>query len=653
MTEAALPQGSSAASRAAWLTDALWAAGPPLLFGLRLWASVCLALYIAFWLELDNAFWAGTTAAIVCQPHLGASLRKGWYRLVGTVIGAVAIVVMTACFPQDRAAFFVTLALWGAACAFVATLLRNFASYAAALAGYTAAIIASDQLGAVGGLNGQAFLLAVYRASEICIGIACAGIVLAATDLGSAQRRLATLFAAISTEISSRFTGTLANAGAGFEETQTVRRELVRRLIALDPVIDEALGESAQLRYHSPVLQIALDGLLSAMAGWRSVSVVLARSPDERARQEAGAVLARVPEELRLRPEQSEPTGWIANPTRLLRACDAAVRRLVALPARTPSLRLLADQTAEVLSGISHALNGLALLVDDPARPVLFRSRGSRRLRFPDWLPPLVNAGRAFVVIGAAELFWVVTAWPGGANAITFAAIGVILFAPRADQAYATGIGFTIGSFLTVVIVAALVFAALPNVETFATFSLIIGLALVPLGAVFAIQWQPAIFTGMITVFVPLLAPTNPMSYDPQQYYNAALAIVPGVGAAVLSFRLLPPLSPAFRTRRLLTLTLRDLRRLATGPIPRTPGDWEGRMFGRFAALPNQAQPLQRSQLMAAFSVGSEIIQLRHIVSRLELETTLERRTNRSRLSPGQRIAHVSLPRGSAKPVGD
>jgi len=238
-------------------------------------------------------------------------------------------------------------------------------------------------------------------------------------------------------------------------------------------------------------------------------------------------------------------------------------------------------------------------------------------------------------------------------KAITFAAIGVILFAPRADQAYATGIGFTIGSFLTVVIVAALVFAALPNVETFATFSLIIGLALVPLGAVFAIQWQPAIFTGMITVFVPLLAPTNPMSYDPQQYYNAALAIVPGVGAAVLSFRLLPPLSPAFRTRRLLTLTLRDLRRLATGPIPRTPGDWEGRMFGRFAALPNQAQPLQRSQLMAAFSVGSEIIQLRHIVSRLELETTLERRTNRSRLSPGQRIAHVSLPRGSAKPVGD
>src|ERR1700680_5077692 len=139
------------------VADALCSAGPALLFGLRLWAAVCLALYIAFWLELDNAFWAGTSAAVVCQPRLGASLRKGWFRMIGTVVGAVAIVVLTACFPQDRGIFLVSLALWGAACALVATLLRNFAAYSAALAGYTAAIIAGDLLGATGGANGEAF----------------------------------------------------------------------------------------------------------------------------------------------------------------------------------------------------------------------------------------------------------------------------------------------------------------------------------------------------------------------------------------------------------------------------------------------------------------------------------------------------------------
>src|SRR6202163_3841882 len=192
------PQRSSVIFDPRWTADAARMIGPPLLFGLRLWASVCLALYVAFWLELDNAYWAGTTAAIVCQPHLGASLRKGWFRMIGTLVGAVAVVVLTSFFPQDRGPFLVGLALWGAGCALVATLLRNFAAYSAALAGYTVAIIASDQLGATGGPNGQAFMLAVFRASEICIGIVCAGVVLAGTDFGGARRRVATLLAAIS-----------------------------------------------------------------------------------------------------------------------------------------------------------------------------------------------------------------------------------------------------------------------------------------------------------------------------------------------------------------------------------------------------------------------------------------------------------------------
>src|SRR5215470_18042466 len=119
------------------LTESLSAYGEPLLFGLRLWASVCLALFVAFWLQLDDPFWAGTSAAIVCQPQLGASLRKGWFRMIGTVVGATKIVVLTACFPQDRIAYLGLLALWCSICAFVASVLRNFTSYAAALAGYT------------------------------------------------------------------------------------------------------------------------------------------------------------------------------------------------------------------------------------------------------------------------------------------------------------------------------------------------------------------------------------------------------------------------------------------------------------------------------------------------------------------------------------
>ena len=120
---------------------------------------------------------------------------------------------------------------------------------------------------------GCAGLPAIYRASEVCIGIVCAGIALAGTDLGGAQRRLAALFAALSAEVTGLFAGTLALAEPGLPETLPVRRALIRRVIALDPIIDEAIGESSQLRYHSPVLQTAVDGLFAALAGWRTVAV--------------------------------------------------------------------------------------------------------------------------------------------------------------------------------------------------------------------------------------------------------------------------------------------------------------------------------------------------------------------------------------------
>jgi uncharacterized membrane protein YccC len=339
------------------------------------------------------------------------------------------------------------------------------------------------------------------------------------------------------------------------------------------------------------------------------------------ARQEADAVLRNIPQDLRS-AECGVPPGWMADPVRPRRACETAARTLIALHAGTPSLRLLADQTAKVLAGISDALDGLALLVSAPARSVP-RRRGVP-IRVPDWLPSLVNAGRAFVTIGAVAIFWIFTEWPNGATAIAFAAIAVLLFAPRADQAYATAAEFVAGIALGTVFSAIIKFAVLPGLETFEAFSIVIGLYLVPGGALRAQPWHTTMFTYMTAYFCNYIDAENEMSYDTLVFYNTSLAIVAGSGAAALSFRLLPPLSPAFRARRLLRLTLRDLRRLAAGPIPWTVEDWEGRMYGRLAALPDAAEPLQRSQLLAALTVGTDIIRLRHVAPRLGLDSDLD-----------------------------
>jgi uncharacterized membrane protein YccC len=515
--------------------------------------------------------------------------------------------------------------VWCAGCAFVATLLRNFASYTAALAGYTAAIIAGDLFGAVRGVDANAaLLLAVSRASEICIGIVCAGIVLAGTDFGGARRRLAAQFADLSAGITTSFTRTLAMAVREFADTQPVRREFVRRVVALDPVIDQTFGESAQVRYHSPVLPSAVDGLFTALSGWRDVANHLRGLPAGETRREAAALLECVPPQLRSTSQPGALEHWIRDPVALHKICELTVRRLIALPAVTPSLRLLADKAAEAFAGIADALNSLALLAGEPARPI--PHRGSKYVRVPDWLPALVNAVRAFVTVGAIALFWIGTAWPSGGCAIISAAIVVLLLlGPPPNKLTAPPYSLPWGAVLDLVLTAIVAFAVLPGlgVERFAGLSLVLAVCLVPMGTLLAHArhgWRVGLFTAMTALFLPLLQPTNPMTYNPGVFYNVGPVIVVGAGIAALSFRLVPPLSPAFRARRLLALTLRDLRRLA---VNRSQPDWQRHVHGRLIAMPDEATPLQRAQLLAALSVGSEIIHLRHTARDLGLGSKL------------------------------
>jgi uncharacterized membrane protein YccC len=542
--------------------------------------------------------------------------------MVGTLVGAAAIVVFTACFPQDRGTFLLVLALWGGLCACLATLLRSFSAYAAALAGITAFVIASDQLGEVGGLNGDAFTLAITRATEILIGIGSAEIVLAGTDLGDAPSRLASALGSLAEQITKGFVATIESGGSQFAATQAVRRDFLRRIIALDPQIDEAIGESSGLRYHSSTLQDASDGLFAAMAGWREIAVLFSRMPEDHAREEAALVLQHIPSELHPGADGDARNQWMAAPIGVRRVCDAAVRQLMTLPADTPSLRHIAIETAQVFSSIAHTLDGLALLVDDPACP----ARGFRRvrLRVSDWLPSAINGLRAILVIGVMSLFWIVTAWPSGALAIVWASIVAIRFAPRAEAAYDGALNFSLGNVFALILAAIMEFSVLPQLQSFLGFSIAVGLYLVPIGALAAQSWRSGMFAAMSSYLIPLLMPENHMSYDTVRFYNSGLALVAGSAFGAFAFRLLPPLSAAARTRRLLALTLHDLRRLAAGGVAWTEGEWQSLVYGRLAALPEEASALQRAQLLTALSVGFAMTQLRRIACRFASNIDLE-----------------------------
>jgi uncharacterized membrane protein YccC len=597
-----------------WLRAAL----PALLYGVRLWAAVCLALFVAFRLELDNPSWAGTSAAIVCQPVLGASLRKGWFRMIGTVIGGIAAVVLSACFPQSRAGFLLGLAMWAGVCAFIATLLRNFASYAAALSGYTAAIIAGDELGAVGGASGNAFNLAVARSTEICIGIVCAGLVLATTDLGGTRRRLATLLASLSGEVAGGLMRALQLPGSMQAASRTERRRLILRVSGLGTVIDQAAGEISSWHVGPRGLQAAANSLFDALTAWRAVANRLEFGPEAGA--EAPRVRECLPTILTTVEGVRDPARWRSDPLGMRAVMRTAARRLVALPAETPSLRLLCDRTAEGLLALCRTMTGV-LMLSGPSRAQGLRR--AVRLRVPDLMPALINGVRAFLTISAAALVWIWTAWPSGATFIVFAMVAITLFAPQEDAAYAMARSFTIGTALTAVFAAVVAFALLPNRTSFAGFCAVIGLVLVPAGALSGQPWQQALFVALEANFIPLLGPSNPEIYDPLQFYNAAVALLSGIAFAMLAMRLLPPMPPALRARRLLALTLRDLRRLTHNKVPPSSEEWKGKIYSRLSAIPDSVDNLQGARLASALTLGSGIIRLRRIAHRFGLDAEL------------------------------
>src|SRR5690606_30646719 len=171
---------SRARMRAPWhrharrvLQDWSGTEGQRWIFVLKTLFAAFLALWIAFRLGVDSPRSARMTVFIVALPSSGLVLEKGFYRLVGTLVGCGAALAIVGLFPQQPMLLFIALAIWVALCTGGSTLLRNARSYGFVLAGYTACMIAipaiDDPLGV--------FNLAVARVTEITLGILCVAVV--------------------------------------------------------------------------------------------------------------------------------------------------------------------------------------------------------------------------------------------------------------------------------------------------------------------------------------------------------------------------------------------------------------------------------------------------------------------------------------------
>ena len=142
---------------------------PGLLFGLRAAITALAAFAIASLLHVQNAYWAAMAAWIIMQPTRGILLERGFYRVIGTVIGAAAGFAILHWISNLYLAIFV-LSVWMAVFSGLTHLFRRVSSYGVMLCGITPVVVVMPTLLA----SDQTFDVALARVICTLIGVVVA-----------------------------------------------------------------------------------------------------------------------------------------------------------------------------------------------------------------------------------------------------------------------------------------------------------------------------------------------------------------------------------------------------------------------------------------------------------------------------------------------
>src|SRR5260370_670115 len=137
-------------------------------FARRIWAAMMVALYAAFWLQLESASSAAVTVGILALPTRGQTYQKAAYRIVATIIGVVASLVIAGLFAQSHSLFVIGFAGWLGLSVYAGGLLDGNRAYSAVLSGYTVALVAMTQIDSPQNI----FSAGINRGAAIVVGIA-------------------------------------------------------------------------------------------------------------------------------------------------------------------------------------------------------------------------------------------------------------------------------------------------------------------------------------------------------------------------------------------------------------------------------------------------------------------------------------------------
>ncbi|QUY50403.1 FUSC family protein [Serratia plymuthica] len=564
-------------------------------YALRNSLAMCLSLWLAFVLNLDEPYWALTSAAVVSFPTVGGVISKSLGRIIGSLIGAAASVAIAGHCLNDPWLFTLFIAAWIGLCTYISNHYQNNVSYAFALAGYTAAIIAFGTVNVTD--TQQIFDIAQARVCEVITGILCGGVMMMILPSTSDGETLLTSLRRMHLRL-------LEHAAMLWQpeitaQMRTSHEGVIGQILTMNLLRIQAFWSHYRLRRQNNLLNYMLHQQLRLTSVISSLRRMLLNWPDRPAN--LAAVLDQVLTELR---DPAADKYRLARILQQIAPQDPADYRHRAFWLRLRHFCWLYLSCSRWLQRLEGATP-----VSDIQPP-----RVTSLARHTDSYEAAYNGLRTFLCIIIGCAYWINTQWDAGSSALTLTAISCVLYSSTPSPI--NSITTLLKAVLLLSVACFVVkFGLMIQIDDFWVFCAFLFPILITLQMI-KLQNPPyAALWGQLIVFMgSFLTVTNPPSYDYQSFINNNIGKIVGVLFAGLAFQILRPSSDKRKSRRIIRALRRDFSDQLSQKPQQSESQFESLIYHRISQLSQSQDQEARSWLLRW---GVVLLNCSHIVWQL------------------------------------
>lgn len=564
-------------------------------YALRNSLAMCLALSFAYALNLDEPYWAMTSAAVVGFPTVGGVISKSLGRIAGSLIGAIASLIIAGHTLNDPWLFIFSMACWLSCCTWISSQYQNNVAYACSLAGYTAAIIAFTMVNTVE--TTQIWDIAQARVCEVIVGILCGALMMMLLPSSSDANALLAALKKMNARLLEH--ASLLWKPETTDNMRTAHEVVIGQILTLNLLRIQAFWSHYRLRRQNNLLnyllhqQLRMTSVISSLRrmllNWdnppANLAVVLEKllallaTPDAHLYQVARLLGDIAPDN---RADYRYRAFWqrlryfsylYLNSQRWLRQLENA----------TPVTRLAPPEI--------HAL-----------------------ARHTDHKEAAWSALRTFVVITVTGAWCITTQWASGSEALALAAISCVLYSTSASPL--GSLNLLLRTLLILSVFSFLVkFGLMIQISHLSAFLLFLFPLLITLQLIKQQNPRTAGMWAQLIVYLgSFIAVTNPPNYDFGAFLNDNLAKVIGVGMSWVAFSVLRPSSDKRKGQR----HIRALRRGFIDQLSRRPqsseADFESKVYDHISQLTSSQDEASRRWVLRW---GVVLLNCTHVVWQL------------------------------------